>query len=105
MRKLPISLLLFFLTVIICSQEATITEELITLPTYPYSDPDPVPKPGKIYPYFRFDAYSYEAADQEWNMLSLENEWIELWIAPELGGKIYGARDKITGNNFIYYNK
>ena len=72
--------------------------------TYPFGDPDPVPKPGKIYPYFRFDAYAVDPVGRKWNMICLENEWIKLWVAPEIGGKVYGAMDKTSGRYFIYCN-
>ena len=55
------TLLILLLSASICSsygQEISIREEYITFPTYPFSDPDPVARPGKIYPYFRFDGYS-----------------------------------------------
>lgn len=72
--------------------------------TYPYGDPDPVPHTGRIYPYHRFDGYTVDPVQQEWKMVCLENEWIKVWIAPDLGGKVYGAMDKTNGKYFIYNN-
>jgi len=85
-------------------QEISIREEYITFPTYPFSDPDPVALPGKIYPYFSFDGYSSSAISQKHKMVVMENKWIKLWVAPDIGGKIWGALDKKTGKYFIYYN-
>jgi tetratricopeptide (TPR) repeat protein len=34
----------------------------------------------------------------------MENDYIKLSIFPEIGGKIWGAIEKSTGNEFIYYN-
>lgn len=85
-------------------QDATIGEEFITFPTYPFSDPDPVARPGKMYPYFRFDGYSSSSVNKKYKMVVMENQWIKIWIAPEIGGKIWGALDKKTGKYFLYYN-
>jgi hypothetical protein len=99
-------LILLLSTSFICSygQEISVREEYINFPTYPFSDPDPVASPGKIYPYFRFEGYSASAISQKHKMVVMENKWIKLWIAPDIGGKIWGALDKKTGKYFIYYN-
>ena len=86
------------------SQKAKINEGPMTLLTYPYFLPDPVPQTGRIYPYFRFDGYSAIPVNQEWNVVKLENDFIEVYITPEIGGKIWGAIDKSTGKEFIYFN-
>ncbi len=86
------------------AQLAQISEKQTQLITYPYSDPDPIPVPGKIYPYARFEGYSSRGAMKDWKMVELENDYIKLWIAPEIGGKIWGATEKVTGKEFIYYN-
>ena len=83
---------------------ATIKEEVQTIPTYPFHDPNPVPEIGRIYPYFRFDGYSHDSQDQEWKVVTLENEHIKLWVTPEIGGKVWGAIEKSTGKEFIYAN-
>ena len=36
--------------------------------TYPFSDPDPIPEIGKVYPYFRFDGYATQAVDKKWKV-------------------------------------
>jgi tetratricopeptide (TPR) repeat protein len=104
MRTLLSSILLFVLLGRALSQEASISEELVSLPTYPFSDPDPVARPGKIYPYFKFDGYSTVPVVQKHKMVVMENNWIKVWIAPDMGGKIYGALDKKIGKYFIYFN-
>ena len=88
----------------IYAQTAKISEEKEQLITYPFSDPDPVPDFGKMYPYFRFDGYAAKGEQQTWKMVELENDFIKVWITPEIGGKIWGAVEKITGKEFIYYN-
>jgi len=104
MKKLPLLFSIILLTLPVLSQQARIREAYISLPTYSYSSPDPVPQPGRIYPYYRFDGYSAEPANKKWKMIILENEFIEVFITPEIGGKIWGAIEKSTGNEFIYFN-
>ena len=41
---------------------------------------------------------------REYTLLTLENEFIELGILPELGGKIWYANDKKNGYGFFYKN-
>jgi predicted Zn-dependent protease len=38
-------------------------------------------------------------------VVRLENDWIEVFVLPEAGGKIWGARVKKTGRDFIYRNE
>ena len=84
---------------------ATVREVNMTMKTYQFSDPDPVAAPSSsIYPYFRFDGYEAEGTDREWTMVEMENDYIKVTIAPEIGGKVWGAIEKSTRNPFIYYN-
>ena len=88
----------------IFAQTAKISVKQIQLLTYPFSDPNPIPDFGKIYPYSRFEGYSAKGQMHNWNMVEMENDYIKLWITPEIGGKIWGAVEKATGKEFIYYN-
>ena len=74
------------------------------LMTYPYSGPREVVDLGRIYPYHRFDGFSAAGEMQTWEMVELENEHIKLWVMPGVGGKVWGAVDKATGREFIYFN-
>jgi len=103
-NRLPLFLILLLISISLFSQNARVYEEIVEIKTYPYGDPDPVPRPGKIYPYFRFDSFTVDAVQKEWKMVCLENQYIKVWIAPEIGGKVYGALDKTKGEYFIYYN-
>lgn len=86
-------------------QQATVSENVQTVKTYPFSDPDPVADPSDLfYPYFRFDGFSANGTDRQWKVVSLENDYIKLTLFPEIGGKIWGAVDKTTGKEFIYNN-
>ena len=107
MKKLISYLLAIFFVLNLSSlfaQTVQITEKQVSLVTYPFSDPDPIPNLGKFYPYSRFEGYSDKGTEQKWKMVELENDYIKLWITPEIGGKIWGAVEKATGKEFIYYN-
>lgn len=84
---------------------ASITEKQVVMPTYPFSDPNPVARPQNLYyPYFRFDGYAAHPVSQAWKVVEMENDFIKISIFPEIGGKIWGAVEKSTGKEFIYYN-
>ena len=84
---------------------ASVSVSQVEMPTYPFSDPDPVPCTAeRRYPYFRFDGSSHVAVTQKWLCVTLENERIRVTMLPEIGGKVWGAVDKATGREFIYFN-
>ena len=85
-------------------QPATVREYQAEFTTYPFSDPNPIPVMGKIYPYFRFDGFSDVPVQRTWKVIDLENQWLRVSILPEIGGKIWRAVDKATGKSFIYDN-
>lgn len=86
-------------------QDASIKEEDLVLKTYPFSDPDPVPLIGPLYPYFKLNGYSLTGKDQAWKMVTLENPFLKAVVAPEIGGKIWGALEKSTHRAFAYWNR
>ncbi len=94
-------------------ESTTIVEETETLRTYPFSEPDPVPiltrsslwgRGARLYPYFFFDKFSKKAINKDWKVIRLENPYIQVSVLPEVGGKVWGASEKSTGNEFIYTN-
>ena len=87
---------------------AQISEDVRVIETYPFADPNAVPilaSDDRLYPYHRFEGYAHNSEAVEWRVIHLENEWIELWVLPEAGGKVWGARVKETGHEFIYRNE
>ena len=87
---------------------ARITEGVQTLTTYGFSEPNPVPalvKDTRLYPYHSFEGYEHEGTPRPWKVVTLENDLIEVFVLPEVGGKIWGARVKKTGHEFIYRNE
>ncbi|MEX0275843.1 MAG: DUF5107 domain-containing protein [Flavobacteriaceae bacterium] len=92
----------------VCFSQATIQESHISLDTYPYDDPNPTPivvDNPKIVPYHKFNGYSHTSQKKDWKLITLENDHIKVWVLPEIGGKVWGAIEKTTGEEFIYRNE
>lgn len=90
------------------AQNAKITEEIRQLDTYGFGAPNPVPiltENPKIFPYFKFEEYDHTSRKKGWKVVKLENEYIEVYVLPEIGGKVWGAIEKSTGNEFLYRNE
>ena len=88
--------------------QARISEQTRTLETYPFSDPNPIPilvKDTRLYPYHSIDGYAQNSEPQDWRVVVLENEYIEVFVLPDVGGKVWGAVVKETGHEFIYRNE
>lgn len=57
-----------------------------------------------FYPYFVFDGYTDKGIRKEWKVITLENDFINVTVLPEVGGKVWGAIEKSSGKEFIYLN-
>ena len=87
---------------------ARISEETRVLDTYPFSDPNPIPvlaSDRRLYPYHTYEGYSTTSEPREWKVVKMENDLIEVFVLPEVGGKVWGAVVKATGHEFIYRNE
>lgn len=87
---------------------ARISESVQTLTTYAFSEPNPIPilvKDTRLYPYHSFEGYEHEGTPRPWKVVTLENALVEVFVLPEVGGKVWGARVKKTGHEFIYRNE
>jgi tetratricopeptide (TPR) repeat protein len=90
-------------------------EEEIIIPTYLTGEPEknpvfytPADYQGaqcRIYPYPSMDKLTEEKADKVYLGLFLENEYVKVCVLPGIGGRLYMARDKSNGYDFIYYNR
>ena len=90
------------------AQTARISEEPRVITTYPFSEPNPIPiltRDARLYPYHTFEGYARDGVPQEWNVVHLENDLIEVFVLPQAGGKVWGAVVKRTGHEFIYRNE
>jgi len=84
---------------------ASFSIDTVKMPTYPFSDPDPVPATSQArYPYFRYDGSTDVSAPKSWKTVVLENDRIRVTLLPEVGGKVWAATDKVTGKDFLYCN-
>ncbi len=90
-------------------------EEDIELPTYPIGKPDKNPmflekrvyqgSSGKVYPLPVIDKIYDDKVMQKYRVVFLENDYVQIWIIPELGGRIQRALDKTNNYDFVYYNQ
>ena len=97
----------------VAAQESVqLTETIESVPTYPFGLADKNPifytgrvyqgAQGRVYPYAMRDILSDEKQDQPYRLLYLENEYVKLGIAPDLGGRIFQATDKTNDYDFFY---
>jgi len=87
----------------------------IMIPTYEIGEAEKVPmftdkrvyqgSTGKVYPYPTIDKISDVKVDKEYEAVYLENEYLQVMILPELGGRIQRAYDKTNDYDFVYYNQ
>lgn len=87
-----------------------VSETTITLPTYPFRD-YLVQQFDPVYnmPVFYFNRPAYEAAAPtpapvDYTGLVVENPYLRLTFLPELGGRLYSAVVKATGQEIFYHN-
>src|SRR5690554_3469443 len=94
--------------------QVTVTEKQVAIPTYPVAPGDKNPiffrnenhqgASRHVYPLKLDDQYTNERVIRDWKTIVLENEYVELGITPDIGGKIYYATDKTNNYHFIYKN-
>jgi tetratricopeptide (TPR) repeat protein len=100
------------LSELIESGEVRCWEQHVTIPTYPAQDADPNPmflekrvyqgSSGKVYPNPFTDRVSLSRQDVSYRAIFLENEFIQLMILPEIGGRIHAGLDKTNQYDFFY---
>jgi tetratricopeptide (TPR) repeat protein len=94
------------------SARVDVRREAVFIPTYEPLPPDKNPmflekrvyqgSSGRVYPLPFYDRIAEEKTDRTWQAIFLENEFVEVMILPEIGGKIHAARDKTNGYDFFY---
>jgi tetratricopeptide (TPR) repeat protein len=85
------------------------------IPTYGVGEPEKNPmflekrvyqgSSGRVYPYPVVEKIQNEKKLQAYRLVFLENEYLQIVILPQLGGRIYRALDKTNDYDFIYYNR
>ncbi|MFA6286417.1 MAG: DUF5107 domain-containing protein [Opitutaceae bacterium] len=89
-----------------------VRRESVTLPSYLPDAPDKNPmflekrvyqgSSGRVYPLPFIDRISETKRDVEWDAVHLENEFLQVMILPQIGGRIHVLRDKTNGYDLIY---
>jgi tetratricopeptide (TPR) repeat protein len=97
------------------TMEVKVWKEHVIIPTYEVGTPDKNPmffenrvyqgSSGVVYPNPVIEKIHDEKIDKAYNGLFLENEYLQIMILPELGGRVQMAYDKIKQRHFIYYNQ
>ncbi len=87
-------------------------EESLIIPTYLVGEPDKFPlfyngrayqgARGPIYPYPMLDMLTDQYEDKTYKALYLENDYVQICVLPEIGGRIFSALDKTNGYDFFY---
>jgi tetratricopeptide (TPR) repeat protein len=93
----------------------TAEERPLVIPTYEVGPPEvnpvfrvPMAYQGaepRVYPYPYLDKLTDTLVDRTYRAVVLENEHVEVVVLPELGGRIYSARDKSNGYDYVYRNR
>ncbi|GIV76279.1 MAG: hypothetical protein KatS3mg050_0673 [Litorilinea sp.] len=82
----------------------------VTLPTYPFAEyQSQAVDPAYRWPYRRFDRDRFwqqapQPSPQTYQLLILENRYLQVLILPELGGRIWQVIHKPSGNRMFYQN-
>lgn len=87
----------------------------VVIPTYQPQPPDRNPmflerrvyqgSSGRVYPLPCVERFADQKSDRTYKAVYIENEFLEVMILPELGGRIHAAKDKTNGYDLIYRNR
>jgi tetratricopeptide (TPR) repeat protein len=85
----------------------TVREEALSIPTWEIGPPSLHPLyPGPqaaIYPYTLNDVLTDRKLDRAYRAVFLENEYVQVLVLPEIGGRVHGALDKTNGYKWLYW--
>ncbi|MCC6353605.1 MAG: DUF5107 domain-containing protein [Verrucomicrobiae bacterium] len=87
-------------------------EEALEVPTYEMGAPDRNPvfvtrrsyqgAEAPVYPYPMWDAVGDRRVSKAYRAVYLENRYVQICVLPEIGGRVFSARDKTSGYDFLY---
>ncbi|MEG1543110.1 MAG: DUF5107 domain-containing protein [Tannerellaceae bacterium] len=93
-------------------QEVNLKAVSEKIPTYPIgnAEVDPIFFTGRvyqgaegyIYPYPLHDVLTDEKTEKEYNVLRLDNQYVNISVLPEIGGRIFSATDNTNKYPFFY---
>ncbi|NIO47960.1 MAG: DUF5107 domain-containing protein [Candidatus Aminicenantes bacterium] len=109
-RRIFLLVVLIHAILIIClsvSGEVRVKEIEMNIPAY-YTGPDDPSPPLwnlRVYPYPMQTDISREKITAKYRVVVMENDYIQIMIMPDVGGRILAAIDKTNNNfDFIYHN-
>ncbi len=89
-----------------------VRRESVVYPTYLPAAPDRNPmflekrvyqgSSGRVYPLPIIDRVALDPVDRAWDAVTLQNDFIEVMVLPEIGGRIHAGKDKTNGYDFFY---
>ena len=92
-----------------------IWKEDIVIPTYEIKEYSKIPmflekrvyqgSSGRVYPHPVCEGVSDEKTDKTYTAVFLENEYLQVMVLPEIGGKIQRILDKTNNYDAVYYNE
>lgn len=95
-------------------KKVSVLETNLSLPTYEVGKADKNPlflekrvyqaSKGNVYPYAMIEKVFDEKVDKIYKAIVLENDYIQITLIPELGGRIQYGYDKINDYDFFYRN-
>lgn len=95
--------------------QVRVWEQTVEIPTYEVGKPDRNPmflekrvyqgSSGRVYPLPVIDKIHDEKVPKPYRIIFLENDYVQIQIMPEIGGRIYRAIDKTNNYDFVYYNQ
>lgn len=93
----------------------SVREETVEIPTYEVGKPDLNPmflekrvyqgSSGRVYPLPVIDKIYDEKVVKPYRIIFLENDYVQIQIMPQIGGRIYRAIDKTNNYDFVYHNQ
>ena len=110
--RLVLLLSLCYSSQLIAQPAVQLWEEQVVIPTYPVGPADLNPifyagrsyqgAKGPVYPYPLYADLSETKEDRVYRAVYLENEFLQISVLPELGGRIFSGVDKTNGYDFFY---
>ncbi len=101
------ALLFFAAAPLAAATPVSVREEKVVIPTWEIGPPSVHPSypgpQGVIYPYTLNDVLIDRKADRSYDAVILENEYVQVVILPQIGGRLHGALDKTNGYRWIYW--
>ncbi|WP_098747398.1 DUF5107 domain-containing protein [Paenibacillus sp. EZ-K15] len=95
--------------------QVSVWEETVEIPTYEVGKPDLNPmflekrvyqgSSGRVYPLPVIDKIYDEKVLKPYRIIFLENDYVQIQIMPQIGGRIYRAIDKTNNYDFVYHNQ